>query len=229
LNSLFPRLNETGGVAVAPSVLSADFARLAEEIKAVESAGADCLHLDVMDGHFVDNITFGPMIVEALSRLTSLPLISHLMIEAPGSFAEAFVRAGSSVVSFHWEALESGHEAVIDELHGLGCSAGVAVNPDTPLSAVEHLLGRIELLLVMTVFPGFGGQSFIPGVLDKIASAARLKVERGYRYFIEVDGGVKPENAPAVREAGGEILVAGTAVFKSGSYSEAIAALRGDP
>ena len=227
MSSSFQRLNNTGDIAVAPSVLSADFSRLVEEIKAVEEGGGDFLHLDIMDGHFVPNITFGPIIVEAITKLTSLPVISHLMIEDPKNFAERFVSAGSSLVSFHWEAYHSGHEKVIDIIRNLDCCTGLAVNPDTPLSKVEHLLEEIDCLLVMTVFPGFGGQAFMPEVLEKIELAARLKKERGYRYVIEVDGGVNSDNAPLVRKAGGQILVAGTAVFKSDDYTRAISALRG--
>lgn len=228
MNSLFRRLNdEKDYIAVAPSVLSADFSRLREEIAAVEEAGADCLHLDVMDGVFVENLTFGPMIVEAIAKLTTLPLISHLMIVNPVAQIEKFVEAGSSLVSFHFEACDGGHESVIEKIEQLDCLVGLAINPETSVSAAEHLLASIDCLVVMTVFPGRGGQLFIPEALCNIEEAARVKKERGFRYVIEVDGGVKPSNAAAVIAAGGQMLVAGTAVFKTDDYAEAIAAIRG--
>ena len=225
MNSLCRRLNDLGGVAVAPSVLSADFTCLEKEIRGVEEAGAGFLHIDVMDGNFVKNITMGPMIVKAIAKLSTIPLITHLMISDPLQYAGAFVEAGSAVVSFHWEAMKEGHEKVIERLHDLGSMAGLAINPDTPVSDVAHLLGSIELLLCMTVFPGFGGQAFIPDVLTKIEEAASLSGEHGY--VIEVDGGIKADNAASVRQAGGQVLVAGTAVFKSGDYRQSIAAIRG--
>jgi ribulose-phosphate 3-epimerase len=227
LNSSFRRLNEKGGIAVAPSLLSADFSCLEREIRAVENAGADFLHLDVMDGNFVSNITFGPMIVGAIAKIARVPLITHLMILHPDKYAEEFVKAGSSAVSFHWEACKTSSADVIKKIRSLGCDAGLAINPDTPLSRVEHLLPEIDLLLVMTVFPGFGGQELIAAAIEKIGEAARLKKGKGYRFVIEVDGGIKPQNAARVRGQGAQILVAGTAVFRCADYALAIASIRG--
>jgi ribulose-phosphate 3-epimerase len=208
-------------------VLSADFTRLADEIRAVEEAGADVHHLDVMDGHFVPNITFGPFIVEAISRAASKPLITHLMISDPARYAPEFVKAGSDIVSFHYEAVPDGHADIAASIRDAGAGAGLAINPDTPLDSVMHLLGGIDLLLVMTVFPGFGGQKFMPEGLEAVRQAAAAREAEGHSFIIEVDGGIKPENAAEVRKAGGQCLVAGTAVYRSGDYKAAIAAIRG--
>ncbi len=227
MNSSFLQSIEKGSAAVGPSVLSADFTMLAEEIRAVEKAGADFHHLDIMDGHFVPNITFGPMVVEAISKAAGIPLITHLMISDPAKYAADFIRAGSDVVSFHYEAVAEGHQDIVRIIREAGAAPGVAINPDTPLDSVRHLLGDIDLLLIMTVFPGFGGQKFIAEELDKIREAVAVREVEGHSFVIEVDGGIKPENAGAVREAGGECLVAGTAVYRSGDYATAIKAIRG--
>lgn len=212
-------------VLVAPSLLSADFGRAAEEARAVERAGADWLHLDVMDGQFVPNITFGPHLVAAVRRVTSLPLDVHLMIETPERQIAGFVEAGAGYVTVHAEATAHLHR-LVQAIREAGARAGAAINPATPVSALEAILPDLDLVLVMSVNPGWGGQAFIPGALEKIAALRRAIDARGLPALVSVDGGVKPENAREAARAGAHVLVAGSAVFESPDYAAAIAAIR---
>jgi ribulose-phosphate 3-epimerase len=212
---------------IAPSILAADFARLGEEVRAVEAAGADLLHVDVMDGRFVPNITLGPAIVAAIRKVTKLPLDVHLMIVEPERYIDAFAQAGADLISVHLEASPHLHRTV-QQIRGLGKRAAVAVNPHSPLDGLDVVLADLDMVLLMSVNPGFGGQKFIEAVIPKI-SALRSEIDRrGLPTEIEVDGGIDPVTAPAVIEAGATILVAGSAVFhaKDGDYRGALAALR---
>jgi ribulose-phosphate 3-epimerase len=211
---------------IAPSILSADFGRLAEEVRAVTAAEADLIHVDVMDGHFVPPITIGPIIVDAVHRATHLPLDVHLMIEAPERHVGEFVRAGATGVTVHVEA-SADVAAVLAAIRAAGARPGLALNPPTPLERVRPFLHAIDLLLVMSVNPGWGGQPFVDGSLEKITAAHRLRSETGARFDIEVDGGIKTHNATAIAAAGADILVAGSAVFGSSDYAATIRALRG--
>ncbi len=204
-------------VAVAPSILSANFLRLGEEIEHVASAGADIIHVDVMDGHFVPNLTIGPMIVKALRKITTLPLDVHLMIENADAFVPAFADAGSDIITVH---AETGYHLfrTIDLIKSHGKKAGIALNPATPLSAVQELVSQIDLLLIMSVNPGFGGQAYIPSMTEKIAGARRMIDAAGRAVELEVDGGVKADNAAMIAEAGATILVMGTEIFLSKDY-----------
>lgn len=211
---------------IAPSILSADFSRLGEEIKAVEKAGADLIHVDVMDGHYVPNITIGPGVVSSLRKTTNLPFDVHLMIEDPDRYIDAFVDAGSNIITVHAEAVTHLHRTV-QYIKAKGVRAGVSLNPSTPLSCVEEILPDIDLLLIMTVNPGFGGQKFISSMLPKIRKARELAQARGLEMAIEVDGGVTAENIGTLADAGADIFVAGAAVFGSPSYSDTISKMKG--
>ncbi len=210
---------------VAPSLLAGDFSQLGEEARRVEAAGADWLHLDVMDGHFVDNISFGPAVVAAMRKAVKIPLDVHLMISRPDHYLQRFIEAGARSVHVH---LEAKHEvaATLKNIRAAGCLAGLAINPATPISAAADHLGSIDLLLVMTVNPGFGGQEFIAATMDKVAEAARLREENGWSYHIEVDGGIKSDTALLSREHGANVMVAGTSIFRAGDPAEAIRKLR---
>jgi ribulose-phosphate 3-epimerase len=212
-------------IKVAPSLLSADFRNMEKEVRQVEKCGADLLHLDVMDGHFVPNITFGPMIVDAINRCTKLPLDVHLMIENPDFFAESFVKAGADYLTVSFEACRHLHRT-IGLVKSLKVRAGCALNPATPFRAVEPVMEELDLLLLMTVNPGFGGQEFIPSVLPKIEEAKEYIQEHKLKAEIEVDGGISPQTAELVKKAGATILVAGAAIFKSKDYCKTIKAIR---
>ena len=212
-------------VKIAPSVLSCDFGRLAEEVKAVAEAGADIIHVDVMDGHFVPNITIGPRLVEAVRKATDLPVDVHLMIMEPDKFAADFAKAGADYITVHAEVLPHLNRSLA-LIRELGVKAGVALNPSTPLSALDWVWDSMDMLLIMSVNPGFGGQEFIPNCMKKI-SAARAEIDRrGLGVLLEVDGGIKVDNAGAVARAGAEILVAGSAVFGTADYAKTVAAFR---
>jgi ribulose-phosphate 3-epimerase len=210
---------------IAPSILSADFSRLGEEIAAVEAAGADWIHIDVMDGHFVPNITIGPGVVKSLRKLTRLPFDVHLMIRHPDQFLKAFAEAGSDMITVHVEAADHLHHT-ITRIRELGPKAGVSLNPATPLALIEPILTDIDLLLIMTVNPGFGGQQFIGTMLPKIRQARERIDRQAPSVLLEVDGGVTLTNMTSILEAGADALVAGAAVFGSGDYAATISKMK---
>jgi ribulose-phosphate 3-epimerase len=210
---------------IAPSLLAANFAKLGEELAAVEAAGADWLHLDVMDGHFVPNITFGPLVVKALRPLTQMPLDVHLMIAPADPYITAFAEAGADHISVHPESGPHLHRT-LQAIRGLGKKAGVVLNPGTPVETIEHVLDLTDIIMVMTVNPGFGGQAFIASQLAKIATLRRMIDATGRDIVLQIDGGITAKTAPLVLEAGATCLIAGTAVFGAPDYAAAISAIR---
>jgi ribulose-phosphate 3-epimerase len=216
-------------ILVAPSILAADFSKLADEVRAVEKAGADWIHCDVMDGHFVDNISFGPMVVEVVRKQTNLPLDVHLMIEHADHYVPRFVEAGANSITVHVES-ESKHDVpkTLQQIRDSGCRVGLTLNPATPFAEVGPFLDKIDMLLVMTVHPGFGGQPFRADQMEKVKRAAEWNQSHAHKIDIEVDGGINPETARTSIDNGANVLVAGTSIFRTNDYAHAIRELRGE-
>ena len=214
-------------VRIAPSILSANFGSLADDIRAVDEAGADWIHVDVMDGHFVPNLTIGPVVLKAVRAATDKPVDVHLMIEHPERSVEAYAEAGADTLTVHVEACDH-LQRVLQQIRALGKRAGVSLNPHTPEDVIRYVLPYVDLVLVMSVNPGFGGQSFLPDVLPKIAAIRAMLDAGGHEADLEVDGGVKVGTARQVAQAGADVLVAGSAIFNASSYAEAIDQLRAD-
>lgn len=210
---------------IAPSILSADFANLARDIQLVEKAGADYIHVDVMDGHFVPNITIGPAVVAAIRPVTKLPLDCHLMIEKPENYIPDFAKAGADIINVHVEATPHIHRA-LQMIKNANVKAGVTINPGTPVAAIQHVLQMADLVLVMTVNPGFGGQAFIPEAVEKVKELKALKEEFGYHYEIEVDGGIVPETAKICQAAGADVFVAGSYIYNAPDPEDRVATLK---
>lgn len=210
---------------IAPSILSADFSKLGEEVAAVERGGADWIHIDVMDGHFVPNISVGMPVVKSLKAITSKPLDVHLMIQAPEKYICDFAKAGADILSIHPEATPHSHRA-LSMIRDCGCKAGMVLNPSTPLSVLDHLWDQLDMVLLMSVNPGFGGQSFIPETCNKVSMLKTLISEKGKNILIEVDGGINASNVSELGSAGADVFVAGSAIFGSDNYAQAIQNLR---
>ncbi len=212
-------------IKIAPSILSADFSRLGDEIRAVEEAGAEWIHIDVMDGHYVANITIGPVVVESIRKVTRLPLDVHLMITDPDKYGPEFIKAGADWISIHPETCEE-PKTSLKKIRELGAKASIAVNPDVPLDQVERYFPDIDMVLMMTVFPGFAGQAFIEDVLPKIEKAKKVIEQRKLPILIEADGGIKADNIARVVEAGAEVIVSGSGIFKTSDYADTIRRMR---
>ena len=212
-------------VLIAPSILSADFSKLGEEIKAVEKAGADWIHVDVMDGHFVPNITIGPVVVSKIRKSTNIFFDVHLMIENPTKYAEMFAKAGSDLITIHAEVCKD-LKSDIKKIKKTGCKVGVSINPETPVKIIEDVISDVDLVLVMSVHPGFGGQSFISDVVVKIKEISDIINKTGKKIHIEVDGGINAETAKIAKDAGADVLVAGNYIFTNKSYEKAIQSLK---
>ena len=212
-------------IKIAPSILSADFSRLKDAIQAVEAAGADWLHVDVMDGHFVPNITIGPVVVEWVRKVTTIPVDVHLMITDPDKYAPDFIKAGADWISIHPDTCANPN-ATLKKIRDLGAKTSIAVNPDVPVSKVEGCFSDIDMVLMMTVFPGFGGQAFMPDVLPKITAVRRIIDQRQLPVLIEVDGGIKTDNIAQVVQAGAEVIVSGSGIFKTADYASTIRQMR---
>lgn len=213
-------------IKIAPSILSANFAKMGEEVKSLEENGADVVHCDVMDGVFVNNITFGIKMVEDLRKITTLPLDCHLMIVHPEKYVERFAKAGADIITVHFEACQDNLEDVLKLIKSTGVKCGAVINPDTPVEKIASLIPLCDMVLVMSVFPGFGGQKFIPEALNKLREVKAIADKAGKEIDIEIDGGVNIENVALVKEAGANVIVAGSAVFNAPDRAKAIAALK---
>ena len=219
-------MNELMQVKIAPSILSADFSKMGEEVRSLEASGADLVHCDVMDGVFVNNITFGIKMIEDIRKLTTFPLDCHLMIVNPEKYVQGFAKAGADIITVHYEACKDNLANVLKQIKEAGVKCGAVINPDTPVSAIADVIPLCDMVLVMSVFPGFGGQKFIASVVDKVREIRAIADGLGQDLDIQIDGGISAENAALVREAGANILVAGSAVFKAENRAEMIAKLK---